>query len=71
MIYETNFGIEKCKKHTPKINIVFLASETDCIFSTKIKKYPTKKQVFDHILKCENVKCINHKRTKFCNDRIS
>lgn len=55
IVPDANFCIEKCKNGSPERNATFLASESDYILHNQTTQLPYPKQLFDHIIKYNNI----------------
>jgi len=55
IVPEANFAIEICKNGTPHRNATFLASETDYMLHNQTTELPHPKQLFDYIIKYNNI----------------
>ena len=55
IVPDANFAIEKCKNGTPERNATLLATETDYMLHNQTTELPYPKQLFDYIIKYNNI----------------
>ena len=60
IISDANFCIEKCKNGTPQRNATLLASESDYMMYNQTTELPYPKQLFDHIIKYNNIGIVKY-----------
>ena len=60
IVPDANFCIEKCKNGTPERNATLLASETDYILHNQTTKLPYPHQLFDHMIKYNNIGIVKY-----------